>query len=507
MAGKLKPGPNFFGKLHHPAIGIRIPEIFLPGILAALKRRACAAGLMLSFGRETGPERVIAARPDKYPITLGHTGTSITLYQSAAAKAGTEAGIPVEVEADHLIVTGTPERAATRITGVHTIEKVSEEMLKSSIRYIYRELEEARILGHARCFTIDTSDLFNNEAMRIPGPRLEKEFTAVFPAPFQRRLINKYSGKKFSFNLSQGKAYSIQFNNESVMRLALRYKTSLEVSQVIYNRIRKDFGPVFGFEISLDETEDETRPADAFFYLAEWTGAGAHFDYFAPNIGFKKRADYRGSRSALRDRVNCMAAIASCFDRGLLSIHSGSGSTPYTGKGKGVYEALLSATGSKLKYKISGIYYELLLEILAGSPGGSDARRVFEDIFDAVADYCQKELRRKGPLGTRILKKQWREYKAQSPTLQSFGDGAVKRNPEMRYNPRSDFFRFHSYLALNLRGPQGSRPFREALVRLYQEDRALRKKVDQEVEALTERLIQGLRFGHNYQGASSWKKK
>ncbi len=496
MVERLKPGPNFFGKIHHPAIGIRIPEIFLPGIMAALKERACAAGLMLSFGRETGPEHVIVAPPGRHPITLGHTGTSITLYQVEAAKAGIKAGIPVEVEADHLIVIGTPERAATRITGVHATDKVSDRMLRRSIRYIYKELDEARILGHARCFTIDTSDLFNKEAMRYFGTRLKREFTSAFPPALQRRLIGKYSGPRFSFTPGRGKTFSIQLNDESVMRLALHYKASLEVSQIIYNRVRKDSGPIFGWEISLDETEEETPLADAFFYLSEWTSAGNHFDYFAPNIGFAKRTDYRGSRSALRERVKRMAAIASSFDRAMLSIHSGSGSTPYSGKGKGVYEALLSATGSKLKYKISGVYYELLLEILASYPDGSKARRVFEDIFDAVADYCRRELRRKGPLATDILKEQWKGYEV-----------AAKRAQGLRYNPRSDFFRFHSYLALNLRDSKGGRPFRQALVRLYQEDRELRKKVDKEVQALTGRLIRGLRFGHNYQGASSWKKK
>jgi hypothetical protein len=487
MGRKFRPGHNFFGKLHHPAIGIRIPEIFLPGIIAALKKRHCAASLMLSFGRETGPEHVVRSPAYKYPITLAHTGTSIRHYQGSGSKAAREAGIPVEIEADHLIVIGSPERAATRITGVHGRDKVSEKALRRSIRYIYSELKEAKKAGVCRCFTIDTSDLFNHEAMELSGSNLEKAFSKTFPLPRQKRLIEKYGGKKFLIPLPGGRSFSIRLTDESLMRLALRYKMSLEVSRVIYQRIRKDFGQNFGFEISLDETDELTRLEDAFFYLSEWTAGGCHFDYFAPNIGFEKRADYRGPRADLRDRVRRLAAVASYFNGALLSIHSGSGSTPYSGKGRGVYEALLSATGSRLKYKISGVYYELLLEVLSGYPAGSRQRILFEDIFAAVTDYCKKEVTRKGPLATNLLKDQLRQYLER-----------VKKYSGSRYSPRTDFFRFHSYLALNLRGRHMSRPFREALVQLYNEDRSFRRKVDREVQGLTERLIQGLKFSNNY---------
>ena len=56
-------GPACLGVRRHPAIGIRIPELFLPGILSACSQRNTATGLMLSFGRETAPEEVIDAKP------------------------------------------------------------------------------------------------------------------------------------------------------------------------------------------------------------------------------------------------------------------------------------------------------------------------------------------------------------------------------------------------------------------------------------------------------------
>lgn len=489
MMGNFKAGANYFGRFHHPAIGIRIPEVFLPGITAALKKTGCAAGLMLSFGRETATDHVVSSAAGLYPITMGHTGTSISHYQKAAEDAALAAGIPVEIEADHLIVTGTPERAATRITGVHDSEKVSEKMIMKSLRYIYKELADAGKVGTARCFTIDTSDLFEDGLEDYSVSALEKRFTGSFPETRQKKLLKGYCDRVFSFTTAKNRVFKIRYSEQSLMRIALRYKTSLEVTHILYNRILKIFGPGFGFEISFDETRDRTRVEDAFYFLSEWTGAGNRFDYFAPNIGFKKRGDYRGSRTKLLDLTSRHAAVASYFNGALLSIHSGSGTSPYSGKGKGVYDALLSATGSKLKYKVSGIYYELLLEMLAAAGEGSAARKLYEDLFDAVSDYCSRELARKGPLATELLSNQWREYKS-----------GIEGGPKFKKDPRHAFFRFHSYLALNLRGRRGARPFREAIVGLYRNDAALRKSIDKEVQALTERLILGLKFNGNFAG-------
>lgn len=66
-----------------------------------------------------------------------------------------------------------------------------------------------------------------------------------------------------------------------------------------------------------------------------------------------------------------------------------------------------------------------------------------------------------------------------------------------RRTPRAAFFRFNSFLALNFRDADGRRFFRKALVALYQNDNEVQKLVDDEVEALTLRLIDGLNFENN----------
>ncbi|RLE96617.1 MAG: hypothetical protein DRJ96_06095, partial [Thermoprotei archaeon] len=109
--------PMYLGPLPHPAVGIRIPEVLLEGILEAYKLRNTAGGLMLSYGRETAPEWVIDAPPGEYEITMGHTGTSIRRYLTLGAEAARRKGVIVEMEADHLTITTSSARAVKRISG------------------------------------------------------------------------------------------------------------------------------------------------------------------------------------------------------------------------------------------------------------------------------------------------------------------------------------------------------------------------------------------------------
>jgi hypothetical protein len=272
---------------------------------------------------------------------------------------------------------------------------------------------------------------------------------------------------------------------KDVMRLALKYGRSIVANAQIYDYIRERIDRPFGFEISLDETKEKTREKDLIFYLKEWKLLGRHVDFIAPNIGFKKRTDFYGDLGELCEHVSRLAAIARSFDV-LLSIHSGSGTTPYSSKGRGTYKALLDATKGRLKYKVSGVYYELLLQILASFPKGSKERKLYDLIFDSVYDFLKKEIKRKGKLASPLLEKQLLSFEEQ-----------VKKGKIERRDPRAKFFRFNSYIALNLRNKQGVRYLRESLVRIYEKNPELRKMVDQEVEKITLRLIDGLRFGNN----------
>ena len=483
---KEKLTPHFLGKIHHPALGIRIPEMVLHGMFTSLKKHQTAATMMLSFGRETAPQSVIDAPPGSYEITLGHTGTSIRQYQNDAMKGARKYGVPIEIEADHLIVIGSSASAVKRIAGVHVSEQLSAEQLEKSLAYNFSAVDEAIEHGHVDVFTTDTSDLFWLEADGLNPEELDSAFSKKFSAEKQSYYLQTFANKPSSFQTTAGKEFSIQLTEEDVKHLALKFHDSIDINQRIYEYIQSHIQNPFGFEISMDETEAKTSVKELFFYLKEWTNRGLPIDFVAPNIGFKKRTDYDGDLADLENLTAEHAAVARSFDGALLSIHSGSGTTPYSGKGPGTYESLLKATGNQLKYKISGVYYELFMELLAAFPSDTDERSLFEQIFTSVQKYLENEIETDGLLATDLLKKQLENYHR-----------AVQEDPGKALDPRADFFRFHSYLAMNFRNSNGVRIFRNKLTALYQFSKAYREKVDAEVEGLTDRLIEGLKFESN----------
>ena len=477
---------RFLGKTHHPAIGIRIPEIVLTGIGRALKKHRTTTGLMLSFGRETAPLAFIRKTLEEIEITLGHTGTSIRQYQSMAAALADELKIPLEVEADHLIVIGSSTAAAKRIAGVYAESPITPEQLEQSLAYNYAAIDEAIDTGAVTAFTTDTSDLFWLEADRLLEAEVLQLFESKFSDVQRHGYQTRYVGKTFRFRNHRNELVTLQLSESSMQRLALKFHASLTENERLYGYIRRHLPRPFGFEISLDETQEKTTLEELFFYLNEWRTRGLPIDYVAPNLGFRKRTDFTASLAALEQVTGEMAAIADHYDGCLLSIHTGSGTTPYSGKGEGTYEALLRATKGKLKYKISGVYYELLMELCAEQPAKSPARLLYEEIYRNVLEYLTHAVETKGALDSPLLREQLAAYR-----------DVVKQDESRRLDPRADFFRYYSYLGLAFRDDKNDRPFRCRLIELYEQDRALKGSIDREVEGLTERLIIGLRFEDN----------
>ncbi|MBD3230971.1 MAG: hypothetical protein GF329_22520 [Candidatus Lokiarchaeota archaeon] len=477
----MKNNIRYLGAIHHPSIGIRIPEIFLEGILNSYKKNNVVGGLMLSFGRETAPEFVINSPPGKYEITRGHTGTSIKKYQTLAAQKSKEKELIVEIEADHLIIIGSSDKAVHRIAGVHLDKEISETELKKSIEYNKKCIDEAVETGYVNLYTIDASDLFNLNIDNLNEKDLSKLFSEKCK---DEEIIDYYLNNEFRFKTITEDELILIYNPIDVMQLELKFRQSLEISKEIYDYIERKSDRTFGFEISIDETKELTQEKELHFYLEEWKKLGCKVGFIAPNIGFEKRKDFQGEITNLKRRVEFMHSIAKNFNV-LLSFHSGSGSNPYSGKGIHTYDALLEGTDTSLKYKISGIYYELLMEILAKQPEKSEAFELFTRIFDELLDFLNKQIQEGTNLATGLLESQLNEYYKK------------KEESNNAYLVRADFFRFHSYLALNFRDENGERYFRNNLVKLCSRNSDLKSIIDHEIEELTTRLIKGLKFSNN----------
>lgn len=481
----------YLGPIHHPAIGIRIPEILLKGILSAFKKRNTVGTLMLSFVRETAPEYVINAPPGVYDITRGHTGTSIRKYMTLAHDVAEEMGVQVEIEADHITVT-SPSKAVKRIVGVKVEYGLSDEELKESMDYIRTEIEEAVQTGYVDFFTIDTCEMVRLEVDSMDSRSVEERFKDTVPKEEAENLMKRYIGRNFVFIGSSGRPFHLNFSKIDVMRLALKYLDSLDLALKMYRMICEEMKKIrrpFGIEVAFDELPELTKEKDLYFYLRELWDRGLSIDFIAPNIGFKKRKDYEGDLVELRDRVERLSSIARSFGT-LLSFHSGSGSGPFTGKGKGVYEALLEATGENLKYKVSGVYIELLFKIMESYPKGTRPRNLYERIFEDVYNYLKDCVEEERELSSPLLKRMIKEYEDRGkPT-----------------NSEEPIFKYFSFISLNLRDSSGRRYLREEIVNLYEEDENFREKFDKEVERLTLHMIEGLNFIDNVKRLSWWTK-
>lgn len=475
--------PRYLGPIPHPAIGVRMPKIFLEGILTAFKERNTAGGLMLSYGRETAPQYVIDSKPGTYDITLGHTGTSIKEYIMESVSAARKKNILVEIEADHLII-GSSLHAVQRLYEVRGSSSLDNEVIESSMEYNRRAIDEAIETGYVNTFTVDATSLIDYKVMQYPQEKVYELFEERIREG--KELLKKYADKNLIFSWINGKLYKINFTEVEVMKIALAFDKSLKVTKQLYSYIEKKMdGKPFGFEIALDEVPIYTDKELA-LYLDMWKSMEAHVDFIAPYIGFRKREDYTGSLEELESRLSFLSAIAQGFGC-MLSIHSGSGLTPYTGKGEGVYDSILRSTGGRVKYKISGIYFELLLELLANSKEAR-YRKVFEKIFDDVKTYIEEQIKQSTPFASEGLKEKYSTY------LESLRKGLCKER-----DSRADFFRHYSFIALNLRDSSGKRYLKESLENLYQNDKEFKTVVDREVKALTLRLIEGLNYSNNIQ--------
>jgi len=472
--------PRYLGPVPHPAIGVRIPDIFLEGILSAYKKRRTAGGLMLSCTRETAPRYVIDSSPGKYLPTLGHTGSSISDYILKSSRMARNRGVVVEIEADHLIV-GSYLQAVQRLFGGTDEVELTQEEVSSSLSFVFDAIDEAAGTGLVNTFTADTTSLVNLKPEKYSKDELTSKFTSEFPDG--RRIIEEYS-RGFRFSWINGQFYEVKFSEEDIMRFKLEYTRSLETCFKIYTHIRERMdGKPFGFELTFDELPNRSG-SELLYYLLEWRKMGGHADFVAPNIGFRKRADYKGDLLSLRRQLSYLASLAHGCGA-LLSIHSGSGVSPYTGKGRGVFQAVAEATGGIAKYKISGIYYELLIDLIAKSKV-SRHRRFLERILDDVISFWKDQIDRSTPLADQTVRNMFQSYKQ-----------GLKSKPNALSRSRSDFFRHYSYIALNLRGGNNRRYIKDELLNLYTNDSKLRRTVDREVERMTLRLIDGMKFANN----------
>ena len=175
-------------------------------------------------------------------------------------------------------------------------------------------------------YTIDPGDHVNNDAQVAPITAL-REMVEGLPwddlEGASPSLRNTYLGR--DFDLENG--VIISFTETTLLRAAAKYGRAI-AHTVRMNRhlATRMAGRPFELEVSVDETETPTTPAEHLFVASELRRLGVDWVSLAPRyVGrFEKGVDYIGDLELFEQELVAHAAIARAYGPYKLSIHSGS---------------------------------------------------------------------------------------------------------------------------------------------------------------------------------------
>lgn len=123
-----------------------------------------------------------------------------------------------------------------------------------------------------------------------------------------------------------GEGCQITFDAHEFRKTVLIYSAAVEFAAwIYYEKIAFPQGDVADFEMSIDETQMPTTPAQHFFVANELARRGVKIATIAPRFcgEFQKGIDYKGDLKQFKREMKVHAAIARHFGY-KLSIHSGS---------------------------------------------------------------------------------------------------------------------------------------------------------------------------------------
>jgi len=174
-----------------------------------------------------------------------------------------------------------------------------------------------------------------------------------------RRMFDRYLRTVLDFH-----DRSLRFDEDGIARAAVKYGRAVAHVAVLYRHL-KARGADAEVEVSVDETETPTTPAQHAYIACELRRLGVEWVSLAPRfVGrFEKGVDYLGDPSAFEADAASHAAIARRFGPYKLSLHSGSDKIS-------VYGALARQAGDLLHVKTAGTsYLEALRTVATLDPG------------------------------------------------------------------------------------------------------------------------------------------
>lgn len=207
-------------------------------------------------------------------------------------------------------------------------------------------------------YTFDPGEHVDNTADTVPLAMLHQKFealpwTALEDSP--KDLLARYLAPQHV----EGRV--LQFDGEPLVRASVKYGRAIAHVAWLYRHLAAvGSGRVWEVEISVDETETPTTPAEHVYFATELRRLGVQWVSLAPRyVGrFEKGVDYIGDLAAFTADFAIQAAIARTLGPYKLSLHSGSDKFS-------IYEIAARETRGLVHLKTAGTSYLEALRTIA----------------------------------------------------------------------------------------------------------------------------------------------
>jgi hypothetical protein len=203
-------------------------------------------------------------------------------------------------------------------------------------------------------FTIDPGAYVNNRA-ETASPNQLRELAESLPGNLQPRLSGLL-GKDFDIE-----ELPVSFSESVLLKAVVKYGRAIaHVASMYQHLVEAAAGRSFEVEVSVDETDLPTSPAEHLYIATELQRLGVKWVSLAPRyVGrFEKGVDYIGDLVAFETCLAGHAAIARQFGPYKLSLHSGSDKFS-------IYPAAMNQTRGLVHLKTAGTSYLEALRTIA----------------------------------------------------------------------------------------------------------------------------------------------
>jgi hypothetical protein len=221
-------------------------------------------------------------------------------------------------------------------------------------------------------YTVDPGDHVDNAAGSLALDALAEKFDALPWDALESTAADtrrRYAARRVDL----GGAAPLAFDEATLHRAGAKYGRAVAHTAMMYRHLLKILGAgKFELEVSVDETDSPTSPAEHFYVARELARLGVEWVSLAPRfVGrFEKGVDYIGDLAELGRAFEAHLRIAERFGDYKISLHSGSDKFS-------VYEAAARHGGRRVHVKTAGTSYLEALRVLAALEP-----KLFREILD-----------------------------------------------------------------------------------------------------------------------------